>query len=451
MRNWLKFSMLALWLAVAGSSVMLPSFAHAEAGPEDAGDQECTMSPAFNSNTTGILTNVLDNVTKIVKEAHSQLYTGIIESPAFMNAIYAAMVLYIVVYGIMFLLGMANLTLGEVVIRTVKIGFILTIISPLGLQFFNGFVYNFFENGTLEIIDAMTQIMAGVTPDGASSQKGVMQGLDRTLNSVFSMHMFVSVLGAGRLLPYGPIFVLLIGYGIWQFLRAIFEAVWVYLMSMIGRALLFGLAPIFIACLMFQKTKTLFDGWLNQIINFCLQPIFLFAFLGFYVTLIEKSLKAILKVQWCWGDVADASGSGGTEKGWVSVIDGTLVRYIWGAQGPRMIDANGKVLQDKVLDQIFPLNIIDVLIFCLLAQLAWRYTQVVVSIAREIAGSAVSMANTSGALTGWFQNAEAKAGAGAQGYLKGAKFGSGGARIDSVGGIKGMKEAMKAVPPRRNG
>src|SRR6185436_2324103 len=99
--------------------------------------------------------------------------------------------------------------------------------------------------------------------------------------------MAVTLMAIFGTFPYGPIIGLILLMALGSFLKALMNALWVYLMSLVMKTLLFALAPIFIPCILFTRTRHLFDGWLNQIVNATLQPILLFAFFAFFAILIR--------------------------------------------------------------------------------------------------------------------------------------------------------------------
>jgi len=59
-------------------------------------------------------------------------------------------------------------------------------------------------------------------------------------------------------------------------------AIKVYLFAFIARHVLYALGPIFLTFALFTQTRSLFDGYIEQLINFSLQPVFLFIFLGLF-------------------------------------------------------------------------------------------------------------------------------------------------------------------------
>lgn len=393
-----------------------------EALPEDT----CTNAPVFQQKrVAGIISSVVTDVDRMVNRAGETLFKGIVENSSFKSALYWSITLFIVIYGVMFMFGMVQLTFGELLVRVSKIAVILALLAPggVGWDFFSGTVKEFFNDGTQDLINKMSQLTAGINGTGGcvttGNQPAVLCVLDSAIATVFSMKFFVMLIGASTTLPYGPVIGLLIIAGTGEFIGAIMQAIYVYLMSLIAKALLFGLAPIFITCLMFQRTKQLFDGWLSQLVNYSLQPIFLFAFLGFYANLIRQSMQSILKTDWCYEDTGGIMGvfkfrlprGVDPETGSAKTVDA-------GFDGAKILDNNGNVIHNT--KDIFPIDIVDVLIFYLVANLAWRYTTVVVSIAREIANSSVFLSDMSGALKGAFTGAKDTVAAAVQGGTAGA-------------------------------
>ena len=423
--------------------VVQPPAAPPPAAPPATEDnkESCTDNPAYSGNPIingsgqkGIISSVVEQIQTLVKDAAQKMFKVIVANPSFQTAIWAAMTLFIALYGAGFLMGVVNLTLGEGVVRLVKLGIIFTLISPDGWNFFNTYVVDFFTKGTDDLIEVMTSIAVGGTP-GTGGGNGPLAVLDSTVRVVFSFKMFITLATALGTGPYGVMFTALLLYSLGTFIRAVLQAAWVYLMAIIAKMLLFGLAPIFISFLLFNRTKQLFDGWLGQLVNYSLQPILLFAFLGFYTVLIESSLKSILSTEMCWVPLPQSwLGSIFELHMWRFMIDGKAYTGGWGWLGATGVDGSGNPLTNKV----FPIDVVDVLIFLLLAQLAWRYTQVVVSIAREIAGSGAFLSNIQGALSGYFGGAGNKAKTASGGALRGADVGGGQRGIGGAGGVRGV-------------
>jgi len=167
-------------------------------------------------------------------------------------------------------------------------------------------------------------------------------------------------------------------------------------MGLVLKLLLIALSPLFISFLLFDRTRHLFDGWLNQMVNACLQPIFVFIFFAFFVALLQASINNILATPVCWTE-------------WMDSIRGTpfAVHYWRFAQrnkegewepfsGTYSFDGGG-----TAENPIFPIDIMSVLVFLVLAELAGRFNNVVVMIANEIASASTRLSDFQGPLLDW--------------------------------------------------
>jgi type IV secretory pathway VirB6-like protein len=365
----------------------------------------CTTDPSFNIPAQmTIITNIVDNITCLLYGTSGNaacaspgsisrnLFSQIILDNLFVNMIKAALTLFVVIYGIAFMMGIVQFTYTEFLTRMIKFSIILVLLSPTPWSLFYNTFGVFFHNGTNWLISRSTSIALGSIA-GADPDKPFLL-IDYAIATAFSSKMFVTMIAMFFTGPYGWLFGLLVLFGLGSFVGAMFQAVWIYLMSMVIRAFLFGLAPLFIPFLLFSKTRHLFDGWLNQLVNTMLQPVLLFTFFAFFSTLVQSAMNNILRVPVCY-----LPGSGYMAglpndevlprfKIW---MNGGWQEYArqWGPAGPT---------EFPNLGYVFPIDIMDVLIFLILAQLAWRFNGISVNIAKELSGASTSF-NMPGAFT----------------------------------------------------
>ncbi|MFT5702838.1 MAG: type IV secretory pathway VirB6-like protein [Rickettsiales bacterium] len=80
--------------------------------------------------------------------------------------------------------------------------------------------------------------------------------------------------------------VLTAAFGIIMIVAAI-RILHVFLVSAFLILLLVYISPITIVCILFEKTKAVFNRWLNSLIGYSIQPIILFAYIGIFITIFE--------------------------------------------------------------------------------------------------------------------------------------------------------------------
>lgn len=71
---------------------------------------------------------------------------------------------------------------------------------------------------------------------------------------------------------------------------AVIKALYVYIGAYIAIALMILFSPMFIPTVLFQSTKVYFDRWLKTLLNFMLQPLFMFA----YLTMLLAAFDVII-------------------------------------------------------------------------------------------------------------------------------------------------------------
>jgi type IV secretory pathway VirB6-like protein len=245
--------------------------------------------------------------------AAQNIFTGITSTPSFKSAISAAFTLAIIFYGLGVATGIIQAQLGDALVRVGKILVVAFIATNWAL--FYQTVGSFFVTATDEIIGYMLESFGDLYSQGPSfgtsnpltggaSGNNLFADMDIFFAQVFSIHTFaiimalISPLGknAG---PYSNIYALFLMYSLFQIMTGIMKVVLIYVFSLFAKCLLFALAPIFFCFLLFNQTKYLFDAWLKLQISFMLQPIFVMALLGLFVSVLSPLFKELYSLQVC--------------------------------------------------------------------------------------------------------------------------------------------------------
>ncbi|KYH12793.1 type IV secretion system protein [Neorickettsia sp. 179522] len=215
-----------------------------------------------------------------------QIYNAIVGRIA--PAVQALIVLYLVTYGLSFLLGIIRDPRSDVILRVTKIAFILLLVSDYSWKFFGETIFDLFVNSSNELIYYFTGSLSGkYSPDST------FEFLDRTVGVIITNQFWLRMLALFLSGPAGWFIMSIILWGIFLFFSCIIEAMVIYLMILIATGLLFLLAPVFIAFLIFQRTKPLFEGWLKMLISFALRPIFIFGTLALLNAVMMATLYEV--------------------------------------------------------------------------------------------------------------------------------------------------------------
>jgi type IV secretory pathway VirB6-like protein len=380
----------------------------------DQPDGTCTNSPQYNippmAPGAGLISTIVTNIRNILTNVSQLMFVSITVDAGFVDMVRGLLTLYIAVYGILFTFGMVQATMYDFVIRMIKIGIIVALISPGAWNFFNNTVVVFFNNGTDELINQFSAIAVGgvAVPPGFPP----FAVLDDAVSKAVSAKMAITLMAIFATGPYGAIIGLLLVMALGSFMKSMLNALWVYMMSLVLKTLLFGMAPLFLCCLLFNRTRHLFDGWLNQIVNASLQPVLLFAFFAFFAKLIEACLNNVLAIPVCWTEWAESiRGTPFSQHFWrFASWDADIGTWMpYGGQWT-FTGAEGG-------GPAFPIDIMTILILLILAELAGRFNHIVIEIAKDIAGAATHLGNFSGGIGEWFSSVGAGAGGAAGGRM----------------------------------
>lgn len=398
-----------LCLAVAAIIVLLnvsASSAQQIIPPEPA--NTCTDGPQFKTDIppgkTGVFTEVSQRVIGMTSSLNQAMFDKIQGDGEFQAAVASAIILYIAIYGMMFITGHVQANGQDFVIRCTKVFIVGVLASPNAWNFFSPYISDLLTAVTDEFMGQLISLTIGGSNVSGDSNFP-MQLIDKAIAKTVSSNMGVHLLAMLFTPPYGFFYLILIGIALWSFLGLLLTGIWVYLTSIIFRGLLIGVAPLFIACFLFTRTKHLFDGWVNQLISTCLQPIMLFSFLAFFIMMVVGGpsgngglVDDILKEPVCWtGSNESLRGSPFTAHYWrftipSSVTDSGYEPYggLWSWNGPK--DVSGM--------PPFPIELMPLLTFLILAELGKRFGQVVLRIARELSASSVDIADMRNILAG---------------------------------------------------
>lgn len=431
---------LLMLLALMALAIVIPESAFAQLPVVP--DGTCTTDPDFefqNSDPAdGIVTMIISNVQYILDGVAQGLFNAVASNSGLQHAVYAAILMYVMIYGILFMTAMIQVTLWDFVVRMLKIAILAKFLDGSAWTFFSQTVVQAFNNGTNELIAVITYIATdGIfyefDPSNASATPFAV--LDGAIQYALSAKMAVTLMAVFATGPYGVLFGLLIVNSLGTFFKALVNAIWVYVMSLVLKTLLFGMAPIFIPCILFQRTRHLFDGWLNLIINASLQPILLFTFFAFFCVLIRQCLFNILARPVCWTEWSDTlRGSPFAAHFWrFTTADPDLGQWapysgIWDFTGGGSGEA-------------FPMSFTLIVSLLILCELTSRFNTVVIEIAKDLAGAATDLRMSGESLAQWFRvpgHGEADPLGGAGGRMMPGSGGGRGGFLGEIGQALGI-------------
>lgn len=237
------------------------------------------------------LTNLIKN--ELFGDANHQglvraVYENIIKTPGYRITISALLTLYVMFTAFSFLIGNANFTHTELIIRLLKVSIVSTMLSSVSSwQFFHDYLFVYFVEGVEQILQIIKEI--GNTGPGSSSLIGLMIA-PQTMAKLSSL-LFVD--------PLGFIYIFLFLIALYFIFMMIFKATIIYLTALITIGMIITMAPIFICFMLFGITRSLFENWLKQLISYAIQPIILFTGIAFISMIVRSEVYSSLGFAVC--------------------------------------------------------------------------------------------------------------------------------------------------------
>jgi len=381
----------------------------------------------------------------------------------FLDLVRALLVLYIIIYAGMFMLGMASEGgQEEFMKRIIKFGIITALISPYSWDFFSNYLFSLFVDG----MDTFIAILAGqfngvvsnvlVDPISGEAIKDVNGDVvpvgtganlfafaDMTISRFYNMDTMLKILGLLFASPFGIVYVaiILIGLGIYAF--TLIKAMVLYLIAMLAISLLLVVSPIFITMILFEKTFNYFEQWINNLISYTFQPVFVFTALAIFNVFVFSTLYYLLSYRVCWTNIFVYH--------W-SIFDIAFFFYL-----PDGSHIDPYVRQVTGFSATMPIGAFMILIFLIIITSMDKFVNWMADLAARISGAPdSSLGEASGAMMssvgkdikGAMYGAYGAMRGGAQGGSTGAKFGSGGAKKIADGAKKGGKAGAALAAAR---
>ena len=226
------------------------------------------------------------------------------EGSYFQTILRTVLALYISYMGLLFVIGLANISQGELFAKIIRIGIIYMFVSPGGWEFFYTYIIQFFEGGAEDLAEIFTY---SLRPELEGDELGL--GGSFAVFDYFFYYLFqeviltklVAILFSPLLIGW-LLFALVLG-GVFCVLVAIVKVYILYVFAKVILAILFIIGPIFFIFLVFDSTKEFFRNWLNMVISYSLQLAMLFFVVNIFGFMLLAALFDVFSFGVCWSNI----------------------------------------------------------------------------------------------------------------------------------------------------
>lgn len=245
-----------------------------------------------------IRTDVI-NINRFMKGVSDRLdtvkqsiYEGLVKDSAFLTVVQVLLTIYVMFLGISIIFGKVEMKLAEISKIGTRMILVMILISPASWSFFNTYLFTFF-------IDGMS-MAANLLATGSVSSTREYGMFDQLLMILFAkeIHLKVfSLLGVNLLKGL----VMMAGFYVFWVLTIymVFRGIVTLLLSLGGMAILISVAPIFLAMLLFERTKRYTEEWMKFMSTQAIQTVIMAGFLGFMSIYLMNELRQLVGYQIC--------------------------------------------------------------------------------------------------------------------------------------------------------
>ena len=190
------------------------------------------------------------------------------------------LMVYVACYGLQLVMGTSRLSVGEVVGRIVRMMIILALVDSWAS--FNNLFYHWL-NDTPEDVGRAILAASGT---GITEPTNGLSQIWKTANEAASA--FAEQSGYFSILPSMIGILIMVGASVF-----IASALAILILSKVMLWVLTGTAPIFVACMLFERTRGYGIGWFNQVLTYALIPLFIYVIAAFLIAAMNPELAKI--------------------------------------------------------------------------------------------------------------------------------------------------------------
>ena len=216
----------------------------------------------------------------------------------FFNYIKGLLILYIMFYGMMFLLGMVQISQTDLVTRVVKIALVAGLMNNQTFEFFSQYVFDFVTGFSDSIIANMSGYKLAT---GTAATSNPFMFMDEVFTKFFLSATFAAQIMALLSMGInGILYFIIIFVCIGMIMVVGFRAIAVYLMAYLAIAVLIGIAPLFLTFILFERTKYLFENWVKFTFRYMMEPTIMLAGIIILMQLFTIYLDYVIGYSVCW-------------------------------------------------------------------------------------------------------------------------------------------------------
>ncbi len=206
-------------------------------------------------------------------------------------ALSALMTIYVAIFGLRLLLGLAPLRVGDLTVTGIKLGAVLALATSWPT--YQQVVFDALFRGPEQLAASM---LSAIQPQDSILRGNPFDGLQIAFDQLQAAAAFFTHISPPAASPFtgGASFAAL-ALNLSSYLT-VFTTLGLILSAKIVLGLLLALGPLFVAFLLFESTRGIFEGWLRAVLGFAFMPLFATLALVVQLTFLAPHLLALAQM-----------------------------------------------------------------------------------------------------------------------------------------------------------
>lgn len=249
--------------------------------PEIPELQPAEKSIDCTKKETSFLTKISYYLIKPVKQQIQaisvQIFYNIVrDGSPYSRIIKIILILYVSIYGIMFISNMVQINATDIVSRLFKVSVVLVLMTPTAYTFFNEYLFELFTDGAENLLKVVSDpYCSGSSSDHIQFFAFIDHMINDFIDDNNSLILRISALLISFPIGWVCFYILIVCMA--RYFFAILKAMLAYMFAFTAIGFLISMGPIFIVLILFEQTREFFNNWLKMLMMFALQPVVMFA------------------------------------------------------------------------------------------------------------------------------------------------------------------------------
>ncbi|WP_194966431.1 TrbL/VirB6 family protein [Rickettsia endosymbiont of Cardiosporidium cionae] len=327
-----------------------------------------TASSFFQDMIYPIIQSLIQQLSSVT----NIMYHYIIGNHNVKNIVHTTLILYITIYGLLFLMGRVEISVEDLAIRVMKIAIIITLVSDASWDFFNNYLFRIFTESINQLIINI------VNSDQLVDSSNPFSWIDLILSKYLNPYVLELLIYQLFSIMFFTTIMLIIS--MYRILVLVLRVIVNYTLSFLFLSVLIVLFPLFAVFMLFEHTQIMLSNWFGVMFAIMLNAIILMLFLLFLEQHISVFLYQAVSSQQLSINPLELNVAG------IAILHEQYIQY-------QPIVTTPSTIQEFINANMLYINYIDIMLSTFIIYIFGKISSVLPEYTRSIVTVITSMQN----------------------------------------------------------